>query len=220
MQLDITRFRVDHLGFNDDINLVMSNENTVYQFEWDVTTPPVLVTKYTLIPKSIVKQLFVDFNFVIVTTDSIIDDQLTRRTWVFTKKTTSYLNAYNSFHAPMDGPHIMVWNEHGSTLHLFHDTSVMFFNMSLPYMQITNVDASMVNKTETIEVMAESVGDNGDKKNCSEKFQFIYLAANDKRILQTGFWPRNRVYVDSPVTTSFPLSFEFFGANLTYDATF
>jgi len=52
MALDITKFRVDQLGFNDDLNLVMSNENTIYQFEWDVSTAPVLVTKYTLIPKS------------------------------------------------------------------------------------------------------------------------------------------------------------------------
>ena len=73
MALDITRFRVDQLGFNDDLNLVMSNENTVYQFEWDTSMAPVLVTKYTLIPKSEVKQLFVDYNFVIVVADSVID---------------------------------------------------------------------------------------------------------------------------------------------------
>ena len=96
----------------------------------------------------------------------------------------------------------------------------MFFNMSLPYVTISNLDASMINKTETFEVTAESIGDNGEKKNCSEKFEFLYLAANDKRILKTGFWPRNRVYVDSPESLSVPLSFEFFGANLTYDATF
>ena len=122
MQLDLTRFRVDHLGFNDDLNLVMSNENTIYQFEWDVTTPPVLTNKYSLIPKSKVKQLFVDFNFVVAVTDSVINDELTRRTWVFTKRTGTYLNAYNVFHAPsLTSPHIIVWEEHGSTMHLFHD---------------------------------------------------------------------------------------------------
>lgn len=52
MQLDITRFRVDQLGFNDDLNIVMTNGNTIYQFEWDVTTPPVLIHKYTLAPNS------------------------------------------------------------------------------------------------------------------------------------------------------------------------
>lgn len=32
MQLDITRFRVDRLGFNDDLNLVATNGNFIYQF--------------------------------------------------------------------------------------------------------------------------------------------------------------------------------------------
>lgn len=98
MQLDITKFSVDQLGFNDDLNLVMSNENTIYQFEWDVATPPVLTNKYTLVPKSTVKQLFLDYNFVIAVTDSVIDGQLARRSWIFTKRSTSYLNAYNVFH--------------------------------------------------------------------------------------------------------------------------
>ena len=50
--LDINRFRVDQLGFNDNLNIVFSNENTIYQFEWDIPSAPVLVTKYNLIPKS------------------------------------------------------------------------------------------------------------------------------------------------------------------------
>lgn len=32
MKMDMTRFRVDQLGFNDDLNLVLTNGHTVYQF--------------------------------------------------------------------------------------------------------------------------------------------------------------------------------------------
>jgi hypothetical protein len=32
LQLDINRFRVDQLGFNDDLNVVATNGNTIYQF--------------------------------------------------------------------------------------------------------------------------------------------------------------------------------------------
>ena len=52
---DIYRFRVDQLGFNDDLNVVVSNGNMIYQYEWDVTTPATLVAKYTLIPNSSVR---------------------------------------------------------------------------------------------------------------------------------------------------------------------
>jgi hypothetical protein len=50
--MDVTRFRVDQLGFNDDLRVVVTNGNTVYQYEWDVTTPPKLINKYSLIPNS------------------------------------------------------------------------------------------------------------------------------------------------------------------------
>lgn len=32
LQLDINRFHVDQLGFNDDLNVVATNGNTIYQF--------------------------------------------------------------------------------------------------------------------------------------------------------------------------------------------
>jgi len=66
IKLDIDRFRVDQLGFNDDLNVVATNGNTIYQFEWDVTSPPTLTAKYTLIPNSKVQQIFVDYNFVVL----------------------------------------------------------------------------------------------------------------------------------------------------------
>jgi hypothetical protein len=46
------------------------------------------------------------------------------------------------------------------------------------------------------------------------------LARGDKRILKTGLWPRNSINVDAPDTREFPLAYEFFGANLTYNASF
>ena len=49
---NINRFRVDQLGYNDDLNVVFANDNTVYQYEWDVAASPALVTKYALMPGS------------------------------------------------------------------------------------------------------------------------------------------------------------------------
>ena len=49
---NVQKFRVAQLGFNDDLHVVLANDNTVYQFEWDVATPPNLVNKYALMPNS------------------------------------------------------------------------------------------------------------------------------------------------------------------------
>jgi hypothetical protein len=92
--------------------------------------------------------------------------------------------------------------------------------MSLPYLHIAPVNESMVNQTERYEVLATSIGDKGDYSTCSIQFKFLYLSQEDKRIIKTGYWPRSNLYVDSPDTREIPLSFEFFGANLTYNVSF
>ena len=61
--------------------------------------PATLVAKYTLIPETRVKQLLIGPNFVIAVTESVINAVLLRRTYVLTRKTLSYLNAYNVFNS-------------------------------------------------------------------------------------------------------------------------
>lgn len=48
IKMNINRFRIEQNGFNDDLHVVLSNDNTIYQYQWDVLAHPVLVTKYTL----------------------------------------------------------------------------------------------------------------------------------------------------------------------------
>jgi hypothetical protein len=89
----------------------------------------------------------VDYNYVIATAQTVFGEQLVKRTWVFTKQSNSYLNAYNVFHAPVDSPHIIVWNQHGSVLHIFHNYNAFYVTMNLPYLDVKPVDSSMAGKT-------------------------------------------------------------------------
>lgn len=50
--MNVNRFVVEQNGFNDDLHLVLSNDNTIYQYIWDATIAPVLVTKYSLMTGS------------------------------------------------------------------------------------------------------------------------------------------------------------------------
>jgi hypothetical protein len=92
--------------------------------------------------------------------------------------------------------------------------------MKLPYLDVKPVDSSMAGKTEEYTVIATSVGDAGERINCTEKFSFIYLTPGDKRIIKTGLWFSNEINVDSPDEQEIPLSYEFFGSNLTYNTKF
>lgn len=94
---NINRFRVDQLGYNDDLNVVFANDNTVYQYEWDTLSSASLVTKYALMPGSYVEQIFVDYNFVLVQSWAIVDGEYDRRSWVFSRDTTLYTHAFGSF---------------------------------------------------------------------------------------------------------------------------
>jgi hypothetical protein len=207
LQLDINRFHVDQLGFNDDLNVVATNGNTIYQFEWDLAAPATLVAKYTLIPNSQVLQIFTDYNFVIASAESVINDELVRRTWVFTRRTLSYLNAYNVFHAPLDAPHIIHWDQHGRTLQIFHQYNSFNIQLKLPTLDVQPVQDSMAGKTEEYTVVASSVGDDGDRINCTQKFTFLYRKSGDTAIIKTGLWFSNEIYVDSPDQREIPLSY-------------
>lgn len=95
--LDADRFHIDQLGFSDDLNVVVTNSRTVYQYEWDTVGLPVLTNKYSLMPYGQVYQIFVDYNFVIVNSLNSIDGMPHRKIWIFSKMTQSYMNAFQVY---------------------------------------------------------------------------------------------------------------------------
>ena len=54
--------------------MVLSNDNTIYQYEWDVATEPVLVAKYALMEGSEVEQILLDNHLVLVQARSLVND--------------------------------------------------------------------------------------------------------------------------------------------------
>ena len=220
IQLDAAKFHVTQLGFNDDLLVAIANEHTIYQYEWDMRNPATLVAKYSLLPETRVKQLLVGPTFVIAVTESIINAILLRRTCIFTRRTLSYLNAYNCFNSELEGPHIVHYDSYTKHLQIFDLNSNFFIKLSLPYLHIKDLDKSMVGKTESIVVKAVSVGDRDENVTCNATFTFTYLEAGDSSIMQTKFWPFRTIVADSPDEEEFPLNTEYFGANLTYDIDF
>lgn len=67
IKMDMYRFKVDRIGFNDDIYLVLTNGNQIYSYEWDNINPPKLIQKYGLMSGAYVEQLVCNTEFVIIT---------------------------------------------------------------------------------------------------------------------------------------------------------
>lgn len=52
IKMDMTRFKVDRIGFNDDLYIAITNGNQIYTYEWDIISPPKMIQKYGLIGNS------------------------------------------------------------------------------------------------------------------------------------------------------------------------
>lgn len=66
--MNMYRFKVDRIGFNDDLHIAITNGNQIYTYSWDVINPPKLIQKFGLLAGSYVEQLVCSVDFVIVTT--------------------------------------------------------------------------------------------------------------------------------------------------------
>lgn len=70
------------------------------------------------------------------------------------------------FPEPVFGPAIIVWQQHGSVLHVFHEYSSLNVKMSLPYLLLAPVDASHVGETEEYVVTATSFVSDAIYRKC------------------------------------------------------
>ena len=55
---DVTRFSLNRLGVNDDLTVVFSNGNHVYEYDWVIPNTPILKYKYALMPNSTIEHIF------------------------------------------------------------------------------------------------------------------------------------------------------------------
>lgn len=60
IRMDVNRFAINRLGFNDDLKVVFSNGNNLYQYDWIIGKAPTLTAKYSIMPNSEVENLFID----------------------------------------------------------------------------------------------------------------------------------------------------------------
>lgn len=98
---DVHKFSLNRLGVNDDLTIVFTNGNQVYEYDWIIPNSPILKYKYTLMANSRVEHIFNNQDFIIIsawsTIKGITSDTTYRKIWVFSHMTNSYLDAFNSF---------------------------------------------------------------------------------------------------------------------------
>jgi hypothetical protein len=138
IKMNVNRFRVEQNGFNDDLHVVVSNNNTIYQYEWDVLNDPLLITKYTLMTGSTVEEIYIDEGLIIVQAWCGIDTQpeLQQRVFIFSRRSLSYMSAFSSFVESPNGPSIMLYLESTRTIALIHQYASYNIRLHYPYLTV------------------------------------------------------------------------------------
>lgn len=93
-----TRFGVYSNNLDDAFEIALANSHSIYEIDWSVTSKPVLMTKYSLLPNSYIEQLAINEDYVVVQsyTQSNSSGLLTtyNYTWIFNRGDRTYSKAF------------------------------------------------------------------------------------------------------------------------------
>jgi hypothetical protein len=93
------KFGVYSDDYADEVIIALANKHTVYEIDWHKISQPTLINKYSLMENSTVKQVMLNDKYLMVQSSADAkNDTHTFKvdyTWVFTKGSRTYLNAYH-----------------------------------------------------------------------------------------------------------------------------
>ena len=93
------RFGVYSDDYQDECIIALANKHTVYEIDWHKISKPTLINKYSLMENSKIKQVMLNDQYLFVQSEveAETENVITKYeyTWVFTKGSRTYLNAYH-----------------------------------------------------------------------------------------------------------------------------
>ena len=93
------KFGVYSDDLQNEVIIALANKHTVYEIDWHKTSKPTLINKYSLMENSKIKQVMLNDQYLFVqsSAEAEIGNAVTKYdyTWVFTKGSRTYLNAYH-----------------------------------------------------------------------------------------------------------------------------
>ena len=222
---DVTRFSLNRLGVNDDLTVVFSNGNHLYEYNWIIPNTPILKYKYSLMPNSTVEHIFNNEHFVVVSAWSSVSgdkEPVTyRKIWVFSHLSTSYFNAYATFDISQTGAHHMMFNPHDANLVVFGNNQTHNFKFTLPFLIINPTRDGDVGKEVVLNITAISMEvNNTNTSPCSQQIAVAVINPNNMSVFGSGRTGRSKYVVDSPDDRHFYVGPYFWGPYLDYSLEF
>lgn len=94
------KFGVYSDDLQDECIIALANKHTVYEIDWHQISKPTLINKYSLMENSTIKQILLNDNYLFVQSSAMAKNDTNPSfeidyTWIFTKGSRTYLNAYH-----------------------------------------------------------------------------------------------------------------------------
>jgi hypothetical protein len=217
-----TRLGVYSSNMVNEFLLVLAHDHAIYEIDWTNQIKPEIITKYSVPEGAWMHDLWVNEGYVVAQitsnlTNSKNETVAYQSTYVFTRGSRTYLNAYlaiphSNFHAFVD------LNRDNSQMLVIDSDALILYQISAPRLSIIPQDPALLNKQFSFIVKAESTNEYGLELPlvCTFTYKYIVVANDSLALWPTGMRLPETYYANYPGQLFIPLDRYVFGSNITY----
>ena len=192
------------------------------EIDWSNQIKPVIVTKYSIPDNSDIYDLWVNEQFVIVQlvanlTDSVGATKQYQSTYVMSRGSRTYLNAYISIPHHDKASFVDLNRETGEILTI--DTEgLTLYHLASSMLSVNPTNNDLLNQEFTFLVRGESSNEYDPSHTliCSFTFKYIVVQVDSLAMWPTGLTLPTDYYANYPGQLFIPISRYVFGSNITY----
>lgn len=217
-----TKMGVYSSNMVNEFLLVLAHDHAIIELDWTNQLKPEIITKYSIPENAWMHDLWVNEQYVVAQiTANLTDSQgktvAYQSTYVFTRGSRTYLNAYAAI--PHPNFHSFVDLHRANSQMLTIDTDgLVLYQLSSPRVSVFPQNPSLLNKEFSFIVKAESSNEYGAEPPLVCTFMYKYIVVGNDSL---ALWPTGRklpdtYYANYPGQLYIPLDRYVLGSNITY----
>jgi hypothetical protein len=216
-----TRLGVYSSNMVNEVLLVLAHDHAIYEVDWTDQIKPEIITKYSVPEGAWMHDLWVNEGYVIAQITANLTDEKNatvayQSTYVFTRGSRTYLNAYiaiphPNFHAFVD------LNRDNSQMLTIDTDGLTLYQISTPRLSIMPQNPTLVSKEFSFIVKAESVNEyTKESLVCTFTYKYLVVDNDSLALYPTGLRLPDTYYANYPGQLFIPIDRYVFGSNITY----
>ena len=217
-----TKLGVYSSNMVNEFLLVLAHDHAIFEIDWTNQIKPMLLTKYSIPEGAWIHDLWVNEQYVVTQltanlSDSKNQSRAYQSTYVFTRGSRTYLNAYAAI--PHPNFHAFVeLNRDNSQIMTIDTDRIAVMQISTPIVSVMPVNPNLLGKEFNFIIKGESVNEyTNESLVCTFMFKYLVVANDSLAIYPTGLKLPDTYYANYPGQLFIPLDRLVFGSNITYD---